>query len=92
MKIALARYREDQWDDLVATAKDPEKLQRTYFDWLDDAAKLESQLRNQGKEPVWVDFDIDEFLQWCKRKGVGNEESSRNHYVAERMKEMSKSR
>jgi hypothetical protein len=81
VKIGIAWYREDQWSLLRSTAADPEAIEDTYRDWLTYAVKLIEDLKQQGFDPVRVDFDVKKFNKWCKQNQKAPNSRSRSQYA-----------
>ncbi len=83
IRIGVAWYREDQWQLLRATASDPEIIEETYQEWLGIAWESMERLKEQGLDPVRVDFDVHEFNAWCNRHKRNPNAESRSEYVTE---------
>ncbi len=90
MKLAIAWYREDQWPLLKSTASDPEVIEDTYREWLQYATESIGKLKNQGFEPVKIDFDVNEFNRWCKRDKRIPDGQSRSEYAADLLRRKDK--
>ena len=83
MVMGVAIYLPHQWDRLLATAEDRDKLEGTWEEW---RAVLEESERNMsaiGIEPIEVVLDMDEFEKYCAERGLRNVGGSRAEYVAE---------
>jgi hypothetical protein len=85
MKLGIAWYREDQWQLLKSTAFDPDIIEETYEEWIHNAKKSLKKMKNQGVEPIKVDFDVNEFNAWCKDNKKSPNGDSRCEYVALRL-------
>jgi hypothetical protein len=86
----VAIYLPHQWDRLLATAEDRDKLEGT---WEESHAVLEESERNMraiGIEPVEFLFDIDAFEKYCAERGLKNVGGTRAKYVAEMLEKQSR--
>jgi hypothetical protein len=83
MKLGIAWYREDQWELLKVTATDPEVIEDTYQEWLANAKVRVEELREAGQEIVEVDFDVNEFNDWCRNNEKTLNGTSRSEYTAQ---------
>ena len=61
--ICVAWYRKDQWKRLCDISED--KLEYTYEEWKKTAKTQIKLLKKEGIRVEKVDFDIDEFVDWC---------------------------
>ncbi len=83
VKLGIAWYREDQWQLLKSTASDPDIIEETYEKWLQYAEDSLKKMKDQGLKPAKVDFDVKEFIDWCRREGRIPDGESRSEYTAE---------
>jgi len=58
--LALAWYRQDQWQLLLDYSTDSDKLECTYQEWLEQAEEKVKELRNDGLNVVKIDIDMEE--------------------------------
>jgi hypothetical protein len=84
--IGIARYRADQWEQLRGISADPDRLEKTYEEWLSYAKKQLAELRSKGCKVQKVDVDLDELLSWCTRKRLPLNGESRAEFVAEKLR------
>jgi hypothetical protein len=82
IKLGVAWYRENQWQLLKTTASDPEIIEETYLEWLQQAQESIRKLKTQGLDPVMIDFDVNEFNDWCRKHHHSPDGESRSEYVA----------
>jgi len=82
MKFGIAWFREDQWPLLKSTASDSEVIEDTYEEWLEHVGKFMKKLRKEGYQPVNIDFDVNEFNEWCQRNMKVPNGDSRAEYTA----------
>jgi hypothetical protein len=83
IRFGIAWYRENQWELLRSTAFDSENIEDTYQDWLESAEDSMEKLKRQGFEPVKVYLDVEDFNEWCGRKGRIRDAVSRSEYTAD---------
>ena len=81
MKFGIAWYREDQWQLLISTASDPEVIEDTYQEWLQQAGQFIRKLKKEGYDPIKIDFDVNEFNDWCQRNMKVPNGDSRSEYT-----------
>ena len=84
--IGIAWYREDQWELLKSTAADPNVIEESYLDWLTQAKETIKKFKQNGFNPVEVDFDVEKFNKWCQNKGKIPDGESRSKYVIDLLK------
>ena len=90
VRLGIAWYREDQWELLKSTASDAENIEHTYQEWLQSAEDSIEKLKKQGFGPVKVDLDVNEFNEWCGRKGRIRNAGSRSEYTADLLRRREK--
>jgi hypothetical protein len=83
MVMGVAIYLPHQWDRLLATAEDRDKLEGTWEEWRAVLEESERNMRAIGIEPIEVVLDMDEFEKYCAERGLRNVGGSRAEYVAE---------
>jgi hypothetical protein len=86
MVMGVAIYLPHQWERLLATAEDREKLEGTWEEWRAVLEESERNMRAIGIEPVEVVLDMDEFEKYCAERGLTNVGGTRADYVAERLR------
>ncbi|MEX2723458.1 MAG: hypothetical protein Q6367_006155 [Candidatus Freyarchaeota archaeon] len=87
LKIGVACYRRDQWEQFLATADDSEKLELTWEEWRENVDKWINMMRSMGFKVVEVLIDIDELNEYCRKHHLPNNSETRSQYVALYVKE-----
>ncbi len=80
--VALAWYREDQWQLLLDCSTDSDKLARTYQGWLEHAEENEEKMSEAGLNVVKVDINIEDMKKWCEKSDKPVDGHSRSEYAA----------
>ena len=88
--MGVAIYLPHQWDRLLATAEDRDKLEGTWEEWHSVLEESERNMRAIGIEPVEVLLDMDAFEKYCAERGLRNVGGSRAEYVAEMLAKQSR--
>ena len=83
--LGMCWYRADQWERLLETAADREKLAGTHAEWLASATKGLMQMRAAGMSIDPVEVDVEAVLRWCRLIGRPFDGDARTEYVAELM-------
>jgi hypothetical protein len=76
--MAIATYREDQWDRLRASAADRDSMDETWEKWNEGIEKVIANLESQGHTYVCVQLDVQEIEEYCKEQGVPNDSKARS--------------
>jgi len=79
--LALAWYRQDQWQLLLDYSTDSDRLERTYQEWLEHAEKKMNELGKKGINVVKIDINIEEMKKWCKRHDKPIDGYTRSEYA-----------
>ena len=82
-KIGVACYLRDQWQLLLDTAEDVEKLESTWEEWQKSATRLIREMRKQGYDVKEVLIDVDKLNEYCHIHKLPNNSRTRSRYVAE---------
>jgi hypothetical protein len=78
--LGVAWYRREQWKLLKQTAADADVLEDSYDEWLTHAKEALANM--PATLPiVKVDFNVQEFNQWCEKSGKEPTGDSRSEYV-----------
>ena len=85
--IPFAWYKPTQWARLLEVSEDAGELERTYLEWIDGATKRINDMARAGLRVQRVDVDVDEIVEWCRRRAVPVNGSSRALYLAEKARE-----
>ncbi len=79
--IALAWYRQDQWQLILDYSTDSDKLANTYQEWLEHAEETVNEMGKDGINIVKVDINIEEMKKWCKRHKKPIDGHTRSEYA-----------
>ena len=74
---AIASYKPDQWEALLASAADRENLEDTWEQWNAGVEKLIAKFEAKGIPYVRVPLDIEEIKQFCEEQGIPNDGKAR---------------
>ncbi len=80
--IALAWYRQDQWQLLLDDSTDSDKLEHTYQEWLEHAEERVNEMGKDGINVVKIDINIEEMKKWCERHDKSIDSYTRSEYAA----------
>ena len=86
--IGVAWYRKNQWDFLKKITNEPEILEGTYEEWLENAKEQIHKLELSGITVKEVDVDIDDVVKWSKQKHVPINSNSIAEYAAFKLREL----
>jgi hypothetical protein len=79
ISTAIASYRKDQWEALLADAADRDELEETWEEWDAGMQKLTAKLEARRIPYVLVLLDIKEIKQFCQDRGIPNDAKARSH-------------
>jgi hypothetical protein len=79
--LALAWYRQDQWQLLLDCSTDSDRLERTYQEWLEHAEKKVNEMGKEGINVVKIDINIEEMKKWCERHDKPIDGYTRSEYA-----------
>ena len=79
--LALAWYRQDQWQLLLDYSTDSDKLARTYQEWLEHAEEKVKEMSKDGLNVVKVDIDMEDMKKWCERSDKLIDGNTRSEYA-----------
>ncbi len=79
--IALAWYRQDQWQLLLDYSTDSDKLERTYQEWLEQAEEKVNEMGKDGINVIKIDINIEKMKKWCKRHDKPIDGNTRSEYA-----------
>jgi hypothetical protein len=79
--IALAWYRQEQWQLLLDYSADSDKLERTYQEWLEHAEAKVNDMDTDGINVIKVGINIEEMKKWCKRHKKPIDGHTRSEYA-----------
>ena len=79
--LALAWYRQDQWQLLLDYSTDSDRLERTYQEWLEHAEKKVNEMSKEGINVVKININIEEMKKWCERHDKPIDGYTRSEYA-----------
>ena len=79
--IALAWYRQDQWQLLLDYSTDSDKLEHTYQEWLEHAEEKVNDMDTDGINVIKVGINIEEMKKWCERHKKPIDGHTRSEYA-----------
>jgi hypothetical protein len=79
--LALAWYRQDQWQLLLDYSTDSDRLERTYQEWLQHVEKKVNEMGKEGINVVKIDINIEEMKKWCERHDKPIDGYTRSEYA-----------
>ena len=79
--LALAWYRQDQWQLLLDYSTDSDKLERTYQEWLEHVEKKMNEMGKEGINVVKIDINIEDMKKWCERHDKPIDGYTRSEYT-----------
>lgn len=74
-------YRREQYERVRREMTDGGKLHASFDDWLRAAEQTEQQLKRRGITTVRAHIDMDQFVAWCRERGLNVDASGRNTYA-----------
>lgn len=78
---ALVCYRPEHYERIKEIMDDGDKLPETFEKWRQRSNAPEAAFERQGIKIVRVYLDPDEFMQWCKARGMNLDAKARNEYA-----------
>jgi hypothetical protein len=88
--LAIACYRPDQWEELLASAADREQLEPTWDEWNTTVEKLIAGLEAKSIPYVRVLLDVEEIKQFCKEQGIPNDGKARTNLAIHKAEQNSR--
>jgi len=81
--FGIGYYQREQWPMLLGSADDRHALENTSDEWMSSFEKGLKNMRAAGIEPLRIDVDVNDLLDWCKAKGLKNTSEFRAELIAE---------
>jgi hypothetical protein len=75
---AIATYRKDQWETLLAAAADRDQLENSWEEWNARTEKLIAKLEAISIPCVRVPLQVEEIEQFCEEQGIPNDSTTRS--------------
>lgn len=85
--LGVGWYRPEQWALLLAESVDRAKLDATHADWLASAKTSLKKIRAAGQNPVKIDIDVEEMIDWCSEQGMPLNGEARAQFIAEKARQ-----
>ena len=87
MKLIVACYSRDQWQQLLATADDSKDLESTWEEWRENVDMWIATLKSAGADITEVSIDVDDFIEYCRIHNLPNNAETRSEYVTRIIRE-----
>ncbi|GEM_PF-4971751 len=81
VNFLIARYNCNQWQELLATAYDSEKLGLTCSEWRKNADMLIGRLKSEGGDVTDVLIDVNDLNYYCRIHNLPSNAGTRSEYV-----------
>src|SRR5260370_42671197 len=75
-----------QWQQLLEVAADPERLEKTYQEWLAVAEQACEKMEASGIAIAKVPVNVQGLIDWCRKRNLPIDGKARAQYVVEVMK------
>lgn len=79
-------YSSGQWQQLREVAADPERLEKTYEEWLVVADQACQKMEASGVAIVKVPVEVQRLIDWCRERNLPIDGKAHAQYVVEVMK------
>ncbi len=76
---AIATYRQDQWEALLAAAADRDTMDETWEEWNAGIETLIAKLEARSVPYVRILLDVEEIEQFCEEQGIPNDAKARSN-------------
>ena len=86
--LGVGWYRSEQWALLLSVSIDRDELESTHAEWLASAESSLETIRSTGRNPIKIDIDVEELLNWCKKKNIPIDGDARAHFIADKTRLM----
>jgi hypothetical protein len=81
--VGVGWYTEDEWAKVKASARDPERFEATFQEWLSMANNAIEQLRRTGINAEKSFVSSSALLAWCLAHNKRNTAESRAEFVSQ---------
>jgi len=85
--IGIAWYKKEQWHILRQVVENPNDIENTYEEWLNNAINLKKTLINSGLTVEEVEIDIQDVIIWCKKDNKTINSKNITEYVVFKLME-----
>ena len=86
--VGIAIYRQEDWDRLLKISDDRDYLEDTWLEWNESVQRFEDTLRQKGIEYKEIIIDLDELIEYCKKRGFRINGESRSQFTAEKLRKL----
>jgi hypothetical protein len=76
-ETAIAFYKKEQWEELLASAEDRDDFETTWDEWNARAEEMIQEMSKYGVRSVRVELDIEEIKEYCEQQGIPNNAAAR---------------
>ena len=83
VKVGVTWYTEEQWRLVKAAARDPERFEETYAEWIAMAEESTKNMLASGIVTQRVLIVASELLAWCLAHGKENNAAARAEFVSQ---------
>lgn len=83
MKLGMAWYKKDQWNDWLKVRSDRNKIEKTYEEWEQMASDKILELLSNGTQVQKIVVDLHEVVKWCEFKNINIDATSISQFVTE---------
>ena len=77
----LAWFSEDDYAQARELMSDGAELPQEYWRWLRGAETNERDLREQGHHPIRVAIVPEDFVRWCRKRGIAMDARARRAFA-----------
>lgn len=81
--IAMAWFRREDWNDLLAIFDDPQVMPATYDKWLEKAEAGFRFHKSRGAIVKKIYINPQTFPDWCRRRGLRVDADARTTFAVE---------
>ena len=86
--LGVGWYRPEQWALLLSASVDRDELESTHAEWFASSESSLVTIRKTGINPIKIDIDVEEMIDWCKEKNIPLDSAARSHFIAEKTRLM----
>jgi hypothetical protein len=83
--IGVTWYTEETWNQIKATASDPECFEDSFPKWEAMAIKARREFQRSGVRAVEFHIIPEDFFAWCALNSQENNSTSRAEFVSEKL-------
>lgn len=79
--IQIGYYRKEDWDKFIEIIDDKDSVHSEWEDWNQAFLKTKKGLEKSGFKVIKKVVDLDQLIEYCKKKGLKNTGSSRSQFI-----------